>query len=54
MGIFQIFGHRKYLLRVIQQDSRKHIDFGQAALEILEFKTIMGAKERSLGFIKKT
>ena len=36
----------KYLLRGIQHDSRKHADFGRAALEILEFKTIVGAKER--------
>jgi hypothetical protein len=36
----------KYLLQGIQHDSRKHADFGRAALEILEFKTIVGAKER--------
>ncbi len=36
----------KYLLRAIQHDSRKHADFGRAALEILEFKTIVGVKER--------
>jgi rubrerythrin len=36
----------KYLLRGIQHDSRKHADFGRAALEILEFKAIVGAKER--------
>ena len=36
----------KYLLRGIQHDSRKHADFGMAALEILKFKTIIGAKER--------
>jgi rubrerythrin len=36
----------KYLLRAIQHDSRKHADFGRAALEILKFKTIVGAKER--------
>ena len=36
----------KYLLRGIQHDSRKHGDFGQAALEILEFKEIVGVKER--------
>ena len=36
----------KYLLRGIQHDSRKHADFGRAALEILEFKTIVGVKER--------
>jgi rubrerythrin len=36
----------KYLLRAIQHDSRKHADFGRAALEILEFKTVVGPKER--------
>jgi adenine-specific DNA methylase len=36
----------KYLLRGIQHDSRKHSDFGRGALEILKFKTIVGAKER--------
>jgi rubrerythrin len=36
----------KYLLQGIQHDSRKHADFGRAALEILEFKGIVGAKER--------
>ena len=36
----------RYLLQGIQHDSRKHADFGRAALEILEFKTIVGAKER--------
>jgi len=36
----------KYLLRAIQHDSRKHADFGRAALEVLEYKTIVGAKER--------
>ena len=36
----------RYLLRAIQHDSRKHADFGRAALEILEFKTIVGTKER--------
>ena len=36
----------KYLLRGIQHDSRKHADLGRAALEILEFKEIVGAKER--------
>jgi len=36
----------KYLLRAIQHDSRKHADFGRAALEILEFKTVVGVKER--------
>jgi len=36
----------KLLLRAIQHDSRKHADFGRAALEILEYKKIVGAKER--------
>ena len=36
----------KYLLRGIQHDSRKHADFGRAALEILGFKAIVGTKER--------
>ncbi len=36
----------KYLLRAIQHDSRKHADFGRAALEILEFKSVVGTKER--------
>ena len=36
----------KYLLQGIQHDSRKHADFGRAALEILEFKAIVGTKER--------
>jgi len=36
----------KYLLRAIQHDSRKHADFGRAALEILEYKEIVGAEER--------
>ena len=36
----------KYLLRAIQHDSRKHADFGRAALEILEFKSTVGTKER--------
>jgi predicted YcjX-like family ATPase len=36
----------KYLLQGIQHDSRKHADFGRAALEILEFKAIVGVKER--------
>jgi rubrerythrin len=36
----------KYLLQGIQHDSRKHADFGRAALEILEFKAIVGAKQR--------
>ena len=36
----------KYLLQGIQHDSRKHADFGRAALEILGFKEIVGVKER--------
>ncbi len=36
----------KCLLQAIQHDSRKHADLGRAALEILEFKAIAGAKER--------
>jgi rubrerythrin len=36
----------KYLLQAIQHDSRKHADFGRAALEILEYKKIVGAEER--------
>ncbi len=36
----------KYLLQAIQHDSRKHADLGRAALEILEFEAIVGAKER--------
>ncbi len=36
----------KYLLQGIQHDSRKHADFGRAALEILGFKSVVGAKER--------
>jgi rubrerythrin len=36
----------KNLLRGIQHDSRKHADFGRGALDILKFKTIVGAKER--------
>ena len=36
----------KYLLKAIQHDSRKHADFGRAALEILEFKKIVGPHER--------
>jgi hypothetical protein len=36
----------KYLLRGIQHDSRKHADFGRASLEILEFKVVVGTKER--------
>ena len=45
----------KYLLRAIQHDSRKHADFGRAALEVLEYKTIVGAKERKevLDLLKK-
>ncbi len=37
----------KYLLRAIQHDSRKHADWGRAALEILEYKKMVGAKERN-------
>jgi rubrerythrin len=36
----------RYLLQAIQHDSRKHADFGRAALEILDFKAVVGAKER--------
>jgi rubrerythrin len=36
----------KYLLRAIQHDSRKHADFGRAALEILDFKRVVGTRER--------
>ena len=36
----------KYLLRAIQHDSRKHADFGRAALEILEFRETVGVQER--------
>jgi rubrerythrin len=36
----------KYLLQAIQHDSRKHADFGRAALEILRFETAVGVKER--------
>ena len=36
----------KYLLKAIQHDSRKHADFGRAALEVLEFKKIVGPQER--------
>ena len=36
----------RHLLRAIQHDSRKHADFGRAALEILDFKPIVGTKER--------
>jgi hypothetical protein len=39
-------GAVKYLPQGIQHDSRKHADFGRAALEILGFKAIVGAKER--------
>ncbi len=34
------------MLRAIQHDSRKHADFGRAALEILEFKGVVGTRER--------
>jgi rubrerythrin len=37
----------KYLLRAIQHDSRKHADWGRAALEILEYKKMVGTKERN-------
>ena len=45
----------KYLLRAIQHDSRKHADFGRAALEILEFKATVGTEERKevWGLLKK-
>ena len=36
----------KYLLKAIQHDSRKHADFGRAALEILGFEKIVGPQER--------
>ena len=36
----------KYLLKAIQHDSRKHADFGRAALEILGFEKIVGSQER--------
>ena len=36
----------KYLLRAIQHDSRKHADLGRAALEIAEYKKIVGREER--------
>ncbi len=36
----------KFLLRAIQHDSRKHADFGRAALEILAFETMVGTQER--------
>jgi rubrerythrin len=36
----------KYLLRAIQHDSRKHADWGRAALEILEYGKIVGVEER--------
>ncbi len=36
----------KYLLQAIQHDSRKHADFGRAALEILGFKRVVGSRER--------
>ena len=37
----------KYLLRAIQHDSRKHADWGRAALEILEYRKMVGTKERN-------
>jgi rubrerythrin len=36
----------KFLLRAIEHDSRKHADLGRAALEILEYKNVVGPKER--------
>jgi hypothetical protein len=36
----------KFLVRAIQHDSRKHADLGRAALEILDYKKIIGPKER--------
>lgn len=36
----------KYLLRAIQHDSRKHADWGRAALQILEYGNIVGVEER--------
>lgn len=36
----------RYLLKAIQHDSRKHADFGRAALEILQFETVVGVRER--------
>jgi rubrerythrin len=36
----------KCLLTAIQHDSRKHADFGRAALEILEYEDIVGPEER--------
>lgn len=36
----------KYLLQAIQHDSRKHADLGRAALEILEYKEVVGREER--------
>ena len=36
----------KFLVRAIQHDSRKHADLGRAALEILEYKNVVGPKER--------
>ena len=36
----------KYLLRAIQHDSRKHADWGRAALEVLEYGKIVGVEER--------
>lgn len=36
----------KFLVRAIQYDSRKHADLGRAALEILDYKKVVGAKER--------
>ncbi len=36
----------KFLIRAIQHDSRKHADLGRAALEILEYKNIIGPEDR--------
>ena len=36
----------KYLLRAIQHDSRKHADWGRAALQILDYGNIVGVEER--------
>ena len=45
----------KYLLRAVQHDSRKHADFGRAALEILDLKAVVGTEERKevLDLLKK-
>jgi len=36
----------KYLLKLIQEDSQKQVDFGRAALKILEFKRNVGLQEK--------